>query len=333
MKNNHREKLYYMLTIKQIFELGLKNAIAADPRGKKGVERYLAAIKKDFEKLSDSEKEYFDMEKLTNPYLDSTIYFDDGKPVKRIMVGIDMKEEELLLASQLNERGQTIDLVLTHHPVGQGLARLADVMEMSVEVYESYGVPIHFAEKIQEERKKVVARSLHPANHYKPVDLAKLLKVNYMSAHTFTDNLVDNFLRNYFEKVKPHTVGDAFDALLEIPEYQQARKMSFGPKIIAGSPKNRFGKYILEMTGGTEPSNRIYEYISRAGFSTSVDMHMKEELLKEANEHQLNVIMAGHMSSDSLGMNLFLDELEKKGIEIVPAGGLIRVSRNKEVKK
>jgi len=27
-------------------------------------------------------------------------------------------------------------------------------------------------------------------------------------------------------------------------------------------------------------------------------------------------------------MNLFLDELEKKGIEIVPCSGLIRVSRN-----
>jgi len=28
-----------------------------------------------------------------------------------------------------------------------------------------------------------------------------------------------------------------------------------------------------------------------------------------------------------LGMNIFLDELEKKGIEIVPCSGLIRVSR------
>jgi hypothetical protein len=33
------------------------------------------------------------------------------------------------------------------------------------------------------------------------------------------------------------------------------------------------------------------------------------------------------MASDSLGMNLFLDELERQGIEIVPCGGLIRVSR------
>jgi hypothetical protein len=33
------------------------------------------------------------------------------------------------------------------------------------------------------------------------------------------------------------------------------------------------------------------------------------------------------MASDSLGMNLFLDELEKKGIEVIPVSGLIRIKR------
>jgi len=37
------------------------------------------------------------------------------------------------------------------------------------------------------------------------------------------------------------------------------------------------------------------------------------------------------MSSDSLGVNLFLDELEKQGIEIVPCSGFTRVSRNPTV--
>jgi len=38
-------------------------------------------------------------------------------------------------------------------------------------------------------------------------------------------------------------------------------------------------------------------------------------------------VIAGHISSDSLGVNLLLDELEKKGIEIIPCSGLIRISR------
>lgn len=318
-----------MLDVKGVFELGLKMGVSADPRGKKGVEKYLEVINKEFSKLSEKEKKEFDKEKLSNPYLDSGIHFDDARTsIKRVLVGIDMTEAEILLASQMNERGQKIDLVISHHPVGKGRVLLADVMEMSVEVYESYGVPIHIAEKIHEERMKLVGRNLHGGNHYKPVDVAKLLKVNFLSLHTVTDNLVDEFLRKYLAKVNPHTVGDIYDALLEIPEYMEAKKMGFGPAISAGNRKYRAGKYIIEMTGGTEPSAKVYEYLSRAGFSTTVGMHMHEDLLKSAVENHLNVIMAGHMSSDSLGMNLFLDELEKKGVEIIPCGGLIRVSRN-----
>ena len=74
----------------------------------------------------------------------------------------------------------------------------------------------------------------------------------------------------------------------------------------------------------------IYEELARAGISTFVSMHMRKDTLEKVSGAQMNVVCTGHMSSDSLGMNLFLDELEKKGIEIVPVGGLIRVSRNKK---
>ena len=46
---------------------------------------------------------------------------------------------------------------------------------------------------------------------------------------------------------------------------------------------------------------------------------------------KLGMQFAGHMSSDSLGMNLYLDELEKKGAEVIPCSGLIRVSRDELV--
>jgi hypothetical protein len=69
--------------------------------------------------------------------------------------------------------------------------------------------------------------------------------------------------------------------------------------------------------------------MAQAGIGTIIGMHMQEESKKEAEAANINVVIAGHMSSDSLGMNLFLDELEKIGIEIIPCSGLIRVSRTK----
>jgi len=190
-----------MLTVKQIFELGLKIAIAADPRGSAGVKRHLAKIKKNYDNLKPAEKESFYTELFTNPYSDCAIHVDDGKiQVKRILTGIDITSSEILLASQLNERQQPIDLVLAHHPIGMALASLHDVMDMAVEIYENNGVPVHIAEKIFEERVSEVGRSVHGANHFPVVDMAKLLKINLINTHTITDNLVNKFLTDYLKR-------------------------------------------------------------------------------------------------------------------------------------
>lgn len=322
------------MNIKQVFELGLKMGVGKDPRGMAGVKKYLARVKKEYEEQSNSEKPYFDQDKLTNPYSDSNIHNDDGKTnVKRVLAGIDIGPGEILLASQLNERGKKIDLVIGHHPIGKSLANLSEVMDMFTEMYESYGVPVHLAEKITEERLREVARGLHAANHFQLIDLARQLGVNLINTHTATDNLVNAFLRDTIERAKPDTVGDLIRVLLTIPEYQEAKRRGAGPKIFSGNPKHRVGKFVLEMTGGTNPSSRVYEDLSRAGISTIVGMHMREDSNDKANEHRLNVLVAGHISSDSVGMNLYLDELEKQGIEVVPCGGLIRVSRVNKMKK
>ncbi|HBU07492.1 MAG TPA: NGG1p interacting factor NIF3 [Candidatus Magasanikbacteria bacterium] len=320
-----------MLTVKQIYELGLKLGMEADPRGKRGVQKYLEATKKEYENLSVKEKLYFDKNKLTNPYADSHIHVDDDKTqVKRVMAGIDIGGSEILLASQLGERKKPIDLVIAHHPVGRGLAGLHDVMDMQVEIYEQAGVPIHVAEKLMDSRVKEVGRSVHPSNHYQVVQMAELLKINLINTHTFTDNLVADFLTKLMAKRKPDTLGDVLDILMEIPEYQEAKRQGAGPNIAIGSLKSKVGRYLLEMTGGTEPGDKVYTELSRYGLSTIIGMHMREPSHKAATESHMNVVIAGHISSDSLGMNLFMDELEKKGIEIVPCSGLIRVSRNKK---
>jgi len=84
---------------------------------------------------------------------------------------------------------------------------------------------------------------------------------------------------------------------------------------------------LTEITGGTEGSKELYQHIASAGIGTIVGMHMKEESRTLAESAHLNILIAGHMSSDSIGMNLFLDELEKRGVEVVPCSGLIRYSR------
>ena len=314
------------MKINEIYNLAIQMGIEADFRGKEGVEKFLERKRKKYEKLPDKEKEEFDKESLENPYLDSRILnVSEDKDIKKVLVGVDIEPAEILLAKELGG----IDLIISHHPLGKGLAHLADVMELQCDVLNQYGVPINIAEGLMKERISEVARGVNAANHQRTVDTARILGFNLMCLHTVCDNLAAKFLKDKVEGNKDlERIEDLIDLLKEIPEYKEASKIGAGPKIFVGSEENRCGKIALtEITGGTEGSPKLYEKMAGAGIGTVVGMHISEEHKKEAEASNINVVIAGHISSDSLGVNLFLDELEKRGIEIIPCSGLIRISR------
>lgn len=314
------------MTTQQIFDLAIKMGIQADLRGPVKVRKYLARAKDKYEKMSAEEKAEFDLEKLVNPYSDSRILVDTGKKsIKNVLAGIDMKGAELLLAKQLG-----YDLVISHHPEGKALADLHSVMDMQAEVLARYGVPINIAEAVLKLRISEVSRGVSPINHNRDVDLARILKIDYLCVHSPADNLGADFLIKAIKRSKSETVGELISLLKNIPEYKEAVKFNAGPKIFVGAPENNCGKIaVTEFTGGTNCSKDIYEKIAQAGIGTLVGMHMGEEHRKEAEKYHINVVIAGHISSDSLGMNLFLDKLEKKGVAVTPLSGLIRVKRMK----
>ena len=313
------------MKIRDIHNLFTKMGIDNDFRGREGVQRLLDHKKSKFQKLSLKEQEEFDKEALENPYMDSGVYnISDDKEIKRVLVGIDIGPEEILLAREVGN----IDLVIAHHPIGKGLAQLADVMDLQCDVYNFYGVPINIAEGLMKERISEVARGVNASNHQRTVDTARILNVNLMNTHTPSDNMAARFLKNFIENKKLERIGDLISALKEIPEYKEAIKIGVGPKIFVGSPDRRCGKIALtELTGGTEGSPKLYEKIAHAGIGTVIGMHISEEHKKEAEAAHINIVIAGHMSSDSLGMNLLMDELEKQGIEIVACSGFTRFSR------
>jgi len=313
------------MTIREIYNLAIEMGIKTDFRGEQGVRRFLDGKKKIYEKMDEKEKSEFDRDALENPYLDSAIHnISEDKEIRKIMVGVDIDTSEILLAKQLGD----IDLVIGHHPIGKSLASLSDVMHLQCDVLNYYGVPINIAEGLMREKIEEVSRGTNSPNHQKTVDGAKLLGVNLMNIHTPCDNLAARFLKLFIESKKPEIVGDLVEILKRLPEYREAMKLGVGPKIFVGSSENRCGKIALtEITGGTEGSPKLFEKMANAGIGTIVGMHLSEEGKKQAEEAHINVVIAGHISSDSLGINLFLDALEKKGIKIVSCSGLTRFSR------
>ncbi|MFO8109560.1 MAG: NGG1p interacting factor NIF3 [Thermoplasmata archaeon] len=318
------------MKLKDIYKKAIEMGSKVDPRGEEAVKKLMEDEKEDYEKLEGSDKEVFDLQRLENPFQDTRIlHGDDESNVGSVMAGIDIATGEVVLADRLNEKGTKVDLIISHHPSGLGIAGLHEVMHLQKDVLYKWGVPINVAESLMDERIDEVERKVKGRNYNKTLDAAKLLDMPFMCVHTPADNLVNDHLIRLIEEKELDTVKDVLDMLKELPEYHQARKYGDGPFVLVGSEKRKAGKVVVEMTGGTQGSKKSYEKLAEKGVGTLIGMHLSEEHRKEVKKHHLNYVIAGHMASDSLGLNLFLDELEKEGVEIHPCSGFIRHSRNK----
>jgi len=314
------------MKLRELYEMAVNKGLENDPRGR--ADRVLERARKKFEDLKDDEKQEFDREKLNNPYSDTRILCGDPEQeIKTILAGIDIEVGEILIADRLREKGRQIDLVLAHHPEGKALVGLYEVMHMQSEILEVFGVPINVAQGIMAPRINEVRRGLLPLNHNKAVDAAVMFELPLMCVHTPADNMVTGFLQQTIEDKKPETVGDLISILKEIPEYAEAVKIGAGPVAVVGDKERKCGKVFVDMTGGTGGSEDAFAKLSQAGVGTIVGMHIGEKHRKEAEKNHINVIIAGHMASDSLGMNLIIDEFAKKGIEIITCSGLTRFAR------
>jgi len=320
-----------MLKLREIYRLSVEAGVEADQRPKEEIERRLGVERDKYDKLRDKERERFDTERLSNPFADTRVlYGDPDVEVSTVLVGIDIGAAEIMLADRLRSRGEAVDLVIAHHPLGRALAGLADVMSVQTDLLAQHGSPIGQLESVFAGRIKDVAVSVTAANHNRAVDAARLLDVPLMCIHTPADNCVAQFIGTKIREAKPLLLGDVLDLLLDIDEYSQYAAETAEPRIIVGSKENRAGEVFVDMTGGTSAPEGIYEIISKStDISTMVCMHVSREHKKEIEKHHLNCIVAPHMPSDTIGLNLILDSLESRGgLNVLECSGFRRVNRS-----
>jgi len=290
------------MKLSQIYAGVLKYGIQRDPRKNKSAIKY---------------------------YSDTSLLYGSGdKEIKKILVGIDIDVAELLLADKIRSR-EGLDLVISHHPQGRAYAGLYEVMQLQADLMRQAGILKNVALELIEERKREVERKILPANHMRAVDAARLLDLPFMCIHTPADNHVSYFIMKLLAKHKPKKVKNILDILDKIPEYREAKKGLAGPRLILGNPQRPTGRIFMEMTGGTEGHKDVYDKLYKCGIRTLVSMHLSEEHFKKVKDANLNVIIAGHISSDTLGLNLLLDRIEKKErFSVISCSGFKRIRRS-----
>jgi hypothetical protein len=318
------------MRLEEIYELFLAEGIKADPRGVDVVRLDLLKRKEKYNALSRKEKENYDVESLKNPYYDSRIlYGDKNLEVKNVMVGIDIEGQEILLAKQLINSGIKIDLIVAHHPEGYAYSTFYSVLGMQIDILNKQGVPINVAEKIVLKKLKKVQKSVFSQNSERVYDVAKLLNIPVLIAHSVADNHATTFLQNEIDISSPMYLKDIVVMLDKYPEYQHSSKIAHAPFILNGNDYSRCGKIFVDMTGGTEGPAESFKKLEVAGIGTIVCMCLSPKGVKEVEEHHLNVVSAGHIASDNFGLNLLFDKLEKKlgPLKFIECSGFRRFRR------
>lgn len=312
-----------------IYRTVIDKGMEADPRGKEEIGEILRKTQEEFEKMEDDKKEFFDQERLWNPYADSRLcHGDPDTEVGALLWGIDIGTGEAVLADRLRDKGRNVDAIMGHHPIGRSRTIFPEVMGMQEGMYHELGIPINIAEGMMSKRMDEVSRAVLASNYDQVVDACRLLDMPLMNAHTPTDNLVQRYMEEHLQEKEPRRLSDLVDAIMEIPEYRLSSKGNSPPRIIHGKKDGSVGKVGVKMTGGTSGPVEIYERLADAGVGTVVGMHFPDKHIDECKKFHINVVIAGHMSSDSLGMNLAADVVEAEGVEVIPFSGFIRYSRN-----
>ena len=242
-----------------------------------------------------------------------------AEEVEKVMIGVDIDTADLFLARELG-----VDLVIGHHPVtGSPAASLHQVMERQIDLMVKVGVPINKAQKVLKDRIGAVDRGRHVGNFGKLASAARLLGVPFMNIPLPLDIITESAVQSHLDDVlnSRSRVGEVIDALRELPEFMGSPA---APVVRCGDHDDYAGKVFVSMAGGTNGGPTVMKAYFEAGVGTLVLMHIPEDALKAVKEQgHGNIVVAGHMRSDSVGINRFADELESRGLEVIKMGGVV----------
>jgi hypothetical protein len=211
--------------------------------------------------------------------------------------------------------------VIAHHPQG-GTATINfhQVFKRHIQQMVAAGVPREEAEKAVQKKLAELEAEAHTRNYAHAIDVAKVLKMPYMNIHTPLDEVGRRTMQEKIDSKidKESTVKDMVDALYELTEFKNAVTKI---KVRLGKAKNPAGKTVVSHGAGTNGGYEIAKTYFKQGIGTVVYIHVGlGDLEKLRAEGKGNLIVTGHIASDSVGINPFIRELEKRKITVTTIG-------------
>ncbi len=234
---------------------------------------------------------------------------DSERPLVAINVGVG----EILLARELG-----CDGVIAHHPLGISHLNFHSVISRHSEFLSHVGAS-DFEQQVRLLAEKSML-SAHTSIYSQVVESALHLRMPLMNIHLPLDEVGRKIIQEKIDESGPR-VADVIKSLSTLKEFTLSK---VNPIVVLGDHDAKRGKTFLAMAAGTNGGYEIAKKYFQAGIDTLVYMHIDFEELKKIREDKSlngkNLLLLGHEPGDSVGINAYLDEIERHGIKPVTIG-------------
>ncbi|MHA2245969.1 MAG: hypothetical protein ACXADY_13485 [Candidatus Hodarchaeales archaeon] len=260
-----------------------------------------------------------DLVSMTDLPDDSTVYVP-GKDITNILYGIDIGVAELLYA-----KDHGFDCVIAHHPVG--LINTFKVFQRHLKQMISKGVPKEEAQKIVDKKILGFKFGSHARNYDAVPSFARLIDIPFLNIHCPSDELGRKLISASIEELleeKENPLLHEVKTHLEgfFSEFREAKTQI---ELAKGEENDPLGDWIFSHGALTNGGFAIADCYYQHSVDTVIYIHIAPtELFQILKLDHGQLLITGHLASDSVGINPFLSKLEEKGIQITAIGGLIR---------
>lgn len=249
---------------------------------------------------------------------DSGVYVS-GENIRRVLFGIDITPAELMLAGQMR-----FDAVIAHHPMGAQVEAWK-VYLRHVDQLVAAGVPEQEAREAVSQRIESLALAAHSANYDHLPSVARLMGMPYMNIHLPADEVGRRRMQEEVDQLlatNPQArVAEVVEALYQLGEFRRAATRI---QVRVGSSDAPAGRTVVSHGAYSNGGYGVAAAYFRHGVGTVACIHIGgEDVARLRKETRGNLIAAGHVAGDSVGINVLIAELERRGLEVTRIAGVL----------
>ncbi|MCX6092017.1 MAG: Nif3-like dinuclear metal center hexameric protein [Candidatus Bipolaricaulota bacterium] len=243
-----------------------------------------------------------------------------GRGIRRLLVGIDLRAPELAMA-----KGLGYDAVLTHHPVGVATLNFHRVLDRHVDQMIAAGVPTAVARAAVDETAEARRVLDSMTNYDHDPSIARLLDMPYLNIHTPLDEIGRRRIADAAASLPAEsTVADLVQRLTET--FGEFRSAATRVEVLVGRGTHRLGRVVVSHGAGTNGGYPVGKAYFEHGVDTLLYIHCRPDDARRLEAEfgvTKSLVVTGHIASDSVGINPYVDRLRREGLRVTTASGIL----------